>query len=114
MMTDSRAGSMCFFRAALTSAALSEAGIPVGASEDTAADQLGDDEDDDDESKASAHGNLLEAIESDDTVGLYLKEIGRVHLLTAPQEVDLAQRMERGKLAREHRATDQADTDASL
>ena len=46
----------------------------------------------------------MEAIEADDTVGLYLKEIGRVPLLTAPQEVDLAQRMERGKAARDEMA----------
>ena len=83
-------------------AALTDAGIQVVASEDEAADQMAyDDDDDDDEYADHTNENLLEAIEADDTVGLYLKEIGRVPLLTAPQEVDLAQRMERGKEARE-------------
>ncbi|MCC7353389.1 MAG: RNA polymerase sigma factor RpoD [Anaerolineae bacterium] len=42
----------------------------------------------------------LSQIEIDDSISLYLKEIGRVPLLTAEQEVELAQRMERGRLAR--------------
>jgi RNA polymerase primary sigma factor len=41
----------------------------------------------------------LSAISSDDTVGLYLKEMARVPLLTTEQEVDLAQRIERGNFA---------------
>lgn len=88
-------------------AALSDAGINVVASEDEAADQIVDDEDDEeDEFNDRTNENLLEAIEADDTVGLYLKEIGRVALLTAPQEVDLAQRMERGREAREQLQSD--------
>ncbi len=83
-------------------AALADAGIQIVPSEDEAADQLGYEEDDDeDEYNDHNNENLLEAIEADDTVGLYLKEIGRVPLLTAAQEVDLAQRMERGKAARD-------------
>jgi RNA polymerase primary sigma factor len=39
----------------------------------------------------------LSAISSDDTVGLYLKEMARVPLLTTQEEVDLATRIERGK-----------------
>jgi len=82
--------------------ALSDMGISVVASEDEAADQLVDDEEEEeDEFGERTNDGLLEAIEADDTVGLYLKEIGRVPLLTAPQEVDLAQRMERGREARE-------------
>ena len=38
----------------------------------------------------------LSQIEIDDSISLYLKEIGRVPLLTAAQEVDLAKRMEAG------------------
>ena len=83
-------------------AGLSDASIAVVASEDEAADQMVDDDDDeDDEWNERNNENLLEAIEADDTVGLYLKEIGRVPLLTAAQEVDLAQRMERGRAARD-------------
>jgi len=40
-----------------------------------------------------------QALDTDDVVGLYLKEAGRVPLLTAEQEVELAMRMEAGMLA---------------
>ena len=86
-------------------AALTDASISIVSNEDEAADQMVDDDDDEDEEWNERNSdNLLEAIEADDTVGLYLKEIGRVPLLTAPQEVDLAQRMERGKDARDEMA----------
>ncbi len=48
--------------------------------------------------------SVLSAIDADDTIGLYLKEVGRVPLLTAPQEVSLAKRMERMFKARERLA----------
>jgi RNA polymerase primary sigma factor len=41
----------------------------------------------------------LSTISSDDTVGLYLKEMARVPLLKIDEEVDLATRIERGRIA---------------
>jgi len=46
----------------------------------------------------------LANIDTDDTIGLYLKEVSRVPLLTAQEEVELAQRIESGRLAREELA----------
>jgi RNA polymerase primary sigma factor len=42
----------------------------------------------------------LSRISSDDTVGLYLKEMSRVPLLSVEEELDLAMRIERGKHSR--------------
>jgi RNA polymerase primary sigma factor len=42
-----------------------------------------------------------QALDTDDVVGLYLKEAGRVPLLTAEEEVSLAKRMESAELATE-------------
>ena len=48
--------------------------------------------------------DYLANIDTDDTIGLYLKEVSRVPLLTATEEVALAQRIERGRMSREELA----------
>ncbi len=59
---------------------------------------------------AVADENYLSNIDTDDMIGLYLKEVGRVPLLTAEQEVDLAQRIERGRVSREELARGELDS----
>jgi RNA polymerase primary sigma factor len=54
----------------------------------------------------------LSVISTDDTVGLYLKEMARVPLLTTEQEVDLAKRIERGKQAEAELARRNGSTSA--
>ncbi len=46
----------------------------------------------------------LANIDTEDTIGLYLKEVSRVPLLNAQEEVELAQRIESGRFAREELA----------
>jgi RNA polymerase primary sigma factor len=58
--------------------------------------KLDDDFDDDDDDETFD----LSGVSSDDTVGLYLKEMARVPLLSTKEEVDLAKRLEAGNAAR--------------
>ena len=53
----------------------------------------------DDGEDIKAEEDIYRAVEVDDTIGLYLKEIGKVALLIAEEEVSLAKRMEAGKKA---------------
>jgi RNA polymerase primary sigma factor len=66
-------------------------------------DELEDDDDDDTFD--------LSGVSSDDTVGLYLKEMARVPLLTTEEEVDLAKRLEAGNAARAELARLNGDAD---
>jgi RNA polymerase primary sigma factor len=61
-------------------------------------DAASDEQDTDEAGSAEVSG--IEAIDSGDTVGLYLSTVGRVPLLTRDEEVDLAKRIERGRNAR--------------
>ncbi|RPJ03008.1 MAG: sigma-70 family RNA polymerase sigma factor [Chloroflexi bacterium] len=54
-----------------------------------------------------------QALDTDDVVGLYLKEAGRVPLLTAEEEVALAKRMEAGQMAAEQLREFGSELDAS-
>ena len=48
--------------------------------------------------------DYLANIDTTDSIGLYLKEVSQVPLLTATEEVELAQRIEHGRMAREELA----------
>jgi RNA polymerase primary sigma factor len=93
-------------------AALISAGIPyvedLASIEEPSEDDIGSDEVEEEEEEEEQANEIsfddLANIDTDDTIGLYLKEVSRVPLLTAKEEVDLAQRIERGRMSREELA----------
>lgn len=85
---------------------------PIAEDDLTTADVNGNFADEDDEEftlldidrDLTADAGYQQALDTDDVVGLYLKEAGRVPLLTADDEVSLAKRMESGLLAKQQLA----------
>lgn len=87
--------------------ALMSAGIQYiedASTEEPEDEELETDTTDDDDSVADLSLDDLANIDTEDTIGLYLKEVSRVPLLTADEEVELAQRIERGRMSREELA----------
>ena len=91
-----------------TFAALMSAGIPYVEDEiiheEPSEEELSVTEEEETAEASKLSIDDLENIDTDDTIGLYLKEASRVPLLTADEEVELAQRIERGRMAREELA----------
>ena len=90
-------------------AALMAAGIPYLEDDDLTSEPTEDDLSSDEVKEITDEAQEiptddLKHIDTDDTIGLYLKEVSRVPLLTAEEEVELSQRIERGRMAREELA----------
>jgi RNA polymerase primary sigma factor len=89
-------------------AALLSAGIPyiedLSSIEGPSEEELATDEEEEDEEVPGSDVDDLANIDTNDTIGLYLKEVSRVPLLNAKEEVSLAQRIELGRMSREELA----------
>jgi RNA polymerase primary sigma factor len=90
------------------------AGVEIFGDKPDELDLSGDDDYDDDDDDDDSFD--LSGVASDDTVGLYLKEMARVPLLTTEEEVELAKRLEAGNKARAEltRLADEIDEDERL
>jgi RNA polymerase primary sigma factor len=78
---------------------LIEADIEIGGLEEKNAQRIDTSDDTDSNGRGADDESPLDAIRVDDSIGLYLKEIGSVPLLSREEEVALAKRMEAGKRA---------------
>jgi len=92
-----------------TMAELLEAGIDIGSQEELAEREGRKRAARIQAQKKAEQRAYFDTVRVDDPIGLYFREIGRVPLLTAEEEVSLSKRMEAGELARKRLERDDLD-----